>query len=132
MLYFYIIVDFDPLFIPVVISSYGNNTAGDSYSLSCSTTLITNPLPTDVPSPTFQWLFGPNGDAPLPSGVTPRATILGINNTYSSTLQFSRLSQYHAGMYTCQLGARRLAADKTVFVNGIMDHLLNLLHTLRY
>ena len=126
-------MDFDPLCIPVVISSYGNNTAGDNYSLTCSTTLITNPLPTDVPSPTFQWFYDPNGNAPLPSGVTPRATILGINNTYSSTLQFSQLSQYHAGMYTCQLGARRLAANKTVFVNGIVNYyLLYYILLLRY
>ena len=110
--------------MPVVISSYGNNTAGDNYSLTCSTTLITNPLPTGVPSPTFQWFFGPNGDALLPFGVTPRATILGINNTYSSTLRFSQLSQYHAGIYTCQLGARRLAANKAVFVNGILNYVL--------
>ena len=112
-------MDFDPSIKPVTISPSGSSTAGEIYSLMCSTTLRTNPLPINVPSPTFQWFFGPNGNASLPSGVTPMATVLGTNNTYfSSTLQFSRLSQSHAGKYTCRLGAGRLVADITIPVNG--------------
>ena len=29
-----------------------------------------NPLPPNVPSPTFKWFFGPYGNASLPSGLT--------------------------------------------------------------
>ena len=55
---------------PVTISASTATTAGESgYSLTCSSTLF-DPvtLPTNVPSPNFQWSF--NGSAPLPSGVT--------------------------------------------------------------
>lgn len=105
----------------MVISPFGVNDAGETYSLMCSTILVTTPLPDDVPSPTFEWFFGPNGHSSLPSGVTPMETTLNIgpNHNYSSTLVFSQLSQAHAGKYTCRLGANRLKTDEIVFVNGM-------------
>ena len=75
-----------------------------------------------MPSPNFQWSF--NGSASLPSGVTAMTTVMwsssnSTSETYSSTLQFSRLSQSHAGMYTCQLGPGRLVNNVWIQVNGI-------------
>ena len=98
---------------PVTISSSGSSTVGETYSLTCSATLFAPiPLPPNVPSPTFQWSFCPlNVDLSLPSGVFPMGTTSSNNSTsitYTSTLQFSPLSQSHTGNYTCQLGAGRL------------------------
>ena len=109
---------------PVTISPSGSSTAGETYSLMCSATLFDPiPLPSNVPSPTFQWFFGPNGNASLPSDVTPMATVMSntpTSNTYTSTLQFSPLSQSHAEMYTCQIGAGILANNTMVTVNGLL------------
>ena len=104
---------------PVTIFSSGSRIAGETFSLMCSAYLANPfPLPSDIPTPTFEWLF--NGNASLiPSDVAPPDTVLSSDSrTYSSTLQFSSLSQFHAGRYTCKLGARRLANSFTVTVNG--------------
>ena len=107
--------------VSILSSSTGSSTAGKIYSLMCSATLHPDsiPLPDNVPSPTFEWFFGPNGNASLPSGVTPMATTFNNVDTYTSTLQFSPLSQStHAGMYTCRLGVGRLQKSTMVTVNG--------------
>ena len=108
--------------LSVSISSSGSTTAGETYSLTCSATLNpyrNPPLPDpNIPSPTFEWFFGPNGNTPLPSGVTPMPTVLN-SGTYTSTLQFSPLTQSHTGNYTCQLGAGSLLNSAMVTVNGI-------------
>ena len=111
---------------PVQIFSSGSSTAGETgYSLTCTTLLVTPvPLPSDVPTPTFQWFFGPNGNDSLPSGVTPPMATSNMSNpngtyTYTSTLHFPRLSQrLHTGMYTCRIGAGRLASSTTGTVRG--------------
>ena len=109
----------------MTISPSGSNgTAGETYSLTCSTSLHPNsiPFPSGVPLPTFEWLFGPNNSS-LPSGVTsPLGTTFNYVDIYPSTLQFSSLSQSHAGMYTCRLGPGRLANHAMVTVNGISDN----------
>ena len=66
------------------------------YSLICSATLFDpNTLPSDVPLPSFQWSF--DGAASLLAGVTAMPTVMSSRNTtsetYTSTLQFSRLNQ---------------------------------------
>ena len=106
--------------------STGSTTAiaGEAdYSLNCSSTLFEpSRLPSGVPSPNFQWFFGPNGNASLPSGLTPLPTTSKSNSTsetYTSSLSFSPLGQSHAGMYTCRLGAGRLVADTALIVNGM-------------
>ena len=97
-------------------------TAGETdYSLNCSSTLIEpTSLPSNVPSPNFQWSF--NGSPSLPSGVTPMATFMSGSNssgeTYTSTLQFSALSQSYTGMYTCRLGPARLMNNIMITVDG--------------
>ena len=96
-------------------------TAGQrGYSLICSSTLYQpSRLPSGLPSLNFQWSFG--GSTSLPSGVTAMPTVMSSNSTsetYSSTLQFSPLSQSHAGMYTCRLGPERLENNVMVTVNG--------------
>ena len=103
------------------ITSSGSTTAGETFSLTCSATLhYNNPtLPNpNIPSPTFEWFFGSNGDAPLPSGLT-HTTIDLSNGTYTSTLQFSQLNQSHTGMYTCQLGAGSLVNSTMITVMGM-------------
>ena len=106
----------------VAISPAGSTTAGETYSLTCLATLAPSdpPLPDpNIPSPIFEWFFGPNGNAPLPSGVTPTDTILS-SDTYTSTLHFSPLNQSHTGNYTCRLGAVSLNSAM-ITVNGIAD-----------
>ena len=104
----------------VAISPIGSTTAGETYSLTCSATLSSNNPPSPetyiMPPPTFEWFFGRNGNDPLPSGLTPTTTILGSDNIYRSTLQFSPLSQSHTGNYTCRLGAGRLVNSNTITV----------------
>ena len=103
----------------MTISPSGSTgTAGETYSLTCSTTLNSDsvPFPSGVPSPTFEWLFGPDNSS-LPSRVTSPETTLNNVDTYTSTLQFSALSESHAGMYTCRLGPGRLANSAMVIVN---------------
>ena len=104
----------------MAISSSGSGIAGESYSLTCSTTLVDPvPLPSDIPTPNFEWFFGPNGNASLPFGAAPMATVQS-GNTYRSTLQFSLLSQFHSGRYTCRLGVGILANSATINVQGII------------
>ena len=107
-------------FDPVVLSPSGKSIAGKTFSLICSATLVSPiPLPSNVPSPSFEWFFGPHGDTSLPSGVTPTATLKNCF-TYSSTLQFSpTLNESHAGNYTCRLGAGRLANSVEISVDGM-------------
>ena len=105
--------------------STGSTTAGRTdYSLTCSSTLFDPiPLPSDVPSPNFQWSF--NGSASIHSGVTAMPTVVSsgtsTSETYTSTLQFSSpLSQsLHTGMYTCRLGAASLVNSAMVTVNSM-------------
>ena len=97
-------------------------TAGQrDYSLTCSVSLFDpSRLPSDVPSPNFQWSFG--GSTSLPSGVTAMPTVMSSSNstseTYSSILQISLLSQSHAGMYKCRLGPARLTNSVAITVDG--------------
>ena len=93
--------------------------AGDIFSLTCSATISDDLLPSEAQAPTFRWFFGPRGNTMLPSGVTSMRTILSSGNSYTSTLQFSPLSQSHAGMYTCHPGAKRFAKSVNVIVNGM-------------
>ena len=100
--------------LPVLISFYGSSIAGETYFLICSATLYPNrnpPLPDpSIPSPTFEWFYGPDGNASLPSGLTPGATTLN-GSTYTSKLEFSPLHQSHTGNYTCRLGAGNLTRN---------------------
>ena len=102
----------------MTISSSGSGIAGESYSLVCSATLVDPvPLPSNI-IPNFEWFFGPNGNAPLPSGAAPMSTILRNGHTYTSSLQFSPLTECHTGMYTCRLGVGILANSTMITVNG--------------
>ena len=108
---------------PVTITPSGSSSAGQTYMLMCSVSLIEPiPLPFNVPLPTFEWFYGANGNASLPSGVTSTLTLLSRSNsnnqTYTSYLQFSRVSQSHSGNYTCRLGPGRLFNTAMVTVNG--------------
>ena len=107
----------------VTISPSGPGIAGNSFTLTCSSILIDPiPLPPDVPSPTFEWFYGPHGNVPLPPGVTPSATVwLSSGNIYLSTLLFPTLNESHAGMYTCRLGAGQLANSIIVSVDGMLQ-----------
>ena len=116
-------VNFDGYPNPVImtLSPSGPSIAGETVSLTCSATLVDPvPLPTNVPCPTFEWFFGPNSNASLPSGVNPRSNVSGY--TFTSTLQFSPLNESHAGMYTCRIrtGAGRLANSTIISVDGML------------
>ena len=108
----------DHLSKPVIISSSGSAIVGKSYSLTCSATLVDPiPLPSNIPTPNFEWLFGPNGDAALPFGTALPVTVKS-ENTFTSTLHFSILNQSHSGKYTCRLGAGVLVNNATINVQG--------------
>ena len=118
-------MNFDPQHNPVSLAPSGLGVAGNMFSLTCSATLVDPiPLPTNVSYPTFEWFYGPNGNASLPSGVIPTPTVGNSSYTFTSTLQFSpTLNESHAGMYTCQLGAGQLINSTTVSVDGILMHI---------
>ena len=105
---------------PVILFPSGPSFAGAIFSLTCSAILTDPiPLPTDVPCPTFEWFYGPNGNASLPSGVTPTFNFSG--HTFTSTLQFSPiLNESHTGNYTCRLGAGRLISSTIVSVDSVL------------
>ena len=108
-------------------ASTGSTTAGKTgYSLTCSVTLFIpngapasqQPLPPGVPPPTFEWFF--NGSSSLPSGVTAMPTTKdSTSEIYTGMLQFSPLSQFHEGSYTCRVGAVSLMRNTMVTVNGM-------------
>ena len=104
----------------VILNQSGFNTtriAGEiNFTLECSAYIKT--LPENVPLPTFKWFFGPDNSSQLPSGVIV-SNVTNISNTYTSTLEFSTLSEPHSGLYTCRLGGNeRLAADINITVKG--------------
>ena len=115
----------------VSISSSGQYAvAGRNYSLTCSATLRddSSPLPSTVTiKPTFIWFFGPNSNGSLPSGVAPSETTTSDNITYTSTLEFPKLSQsLHSGNYTCRLGPGKLVNSSTIdVVNGMKISIIN-------
>ena len=104
----------------VVLNQSGFNTtriAGEiNFTLKCSAYIRT--LPENVPLPTFEWFFGPDNSSQLPSGVIV-SNMMNSSNTYTSTLEFSTLSESHSGLYTCRLGGNeRLAANTNITVKG--------------
>ena len=109
--------------LPVLISFYGSSIAGETYFLICSATLYPNrnpPLPDpSIPSPTFKWFYGSDGNASLPSGLTPGETTFD-DSTYISKLAFSPLHQSQSGNYTCRLGAGNLVNSNMLKVTGII------------
>ena len=97
-------------------------TVGEEFSIHCSVDIAPYPLPVNVPTPNFEWFFGPSNSS-LPSGVTiSPVTVTNNGNTYRSTLQFSPLLSSHAGKYTCRfVGNESLASSTftTVKCNGM-------------
>ena len=116
--------DIDPVTISPSTGSTATTAGQRHYSLTCSVTLFEPShldLTSGVPSPNFQWSF--DGTS-LPSGVTAMPTVMNSSNstseTYTSTLQFSPLSQSHAGMYTCRVGAGSLMNRAMVTMDGMI------------
>ena len=106
----------------VTLSPSGPGIAGNSFTLTCSATLVSPlPLPSNVPSPSFEWFYGPHANASLPSDITPTATVRMGDDIYSSTLLFfPTLSNSHAGNYICRLGAGRLVNSTVVSADGML------------
>ena len=98
-----------------------NTTTGEIiFNLECSAEISPNPLPANVPYPSFEWFFGLTVNSPLPSGAIV-SNVTQNGNKYSSTLQFSPSLPHHSGMYTCRLGGNeRLAANTYIAVKGNM------------
>ena len=115
-------VDIGEMTITPSVSGIG--TIGKMFTLSCSVNITPNPPPEDVPSPSYEWFYGPTNNS-LPSGVTVSnvtvsnvivSNVTNSSNTYTSTLQFSPMLVSHAGMYTCRLGGNERLA---VAVDGM-------------
>ena len=86
-----------------------------SFGLICSVNIFNGTDELGVPPPTFEWFFGPNGNASLPSGVTVSIIVTNNGTTYTSTIFFSPPK---AGTYTCRLGGNpRLEANAAITVN---------------
>ena len=99
---------------PVTISPSGSITAtiGEPVTLQCSADITPNSLPESLPSPTFEWFFGPTND-PLSSNTTHSS-----GNTYTSTLQIPMVRESDEGVYTCRLrGNQRTAVSIMITVN---------------
>ena len=105
--------------ITITPSVPGIGTAGEMFTLSCSVNITPNPLPEDIPPPSFEWFYG-LANISLPSGVTV-SDVTNSGNAYTSIQQFSPLLVSHAGMYTCRLGGNeRLAVNTNITVNGML------------
>ena len=104
----------------MVIYPFGSSiasTAGKNFTLECSAVITPNPLPKNVSYPSFEWFYGPN-NLSLPLNISV-SNVSRSGDSYISNLQFSPLSQSHAGMYTCRLGSnKRLATHTILKVNG--------------
>ena len=102
----------------VIMSSSGSSTAGETQHF---TLIKIHPYQSlySILSPTFEWLYGPDGNASLPSGLTPGATTFN-SSTYTSKLEFSLLYQSFTGNYTCRLGAGNLVNSNMLKVTGII------------
>ena len=109
-----IIKPFTPGNISLSITASGTNTAGETYSLECSATVIGS-----SDQPTFIWL-GPMNN-PVPSEM--------VTTTGSmSTLIFDPLAASHAGTYTCRVTAGDVTETEifTVIVNGTYIYMRDL------
>ena len=85
------------------ITTSGDNTAGESYSLECTVTVTGS-----NDQPTITWLMGPM----ITSGV--------VTNGGMSTLTFNPLSASDAGTYTCRatLGSAMNSTSTTITVQS--------------
>ena len=92
-------------------------TAGSQFELPCSVDIASEPLPENVPSPTFEWFFGNPSSNSLPGGINV-SNVTKNGSVYTSVLHFPSLLVSHNGTYTCRLGGSgRLEATTIVTVN---------------
>ena len=96
--------------IDVSIAVSGTNTAGETYSLECSTTVTGSSS-----QPTITWLDGTGEISSSNSTRMVSTTDMNSNGSYSRTLTFNPLSASHAGTYMCT--ARVGGAVQTVTEN---------------
>ena len=100
----------------ISITSFGDNTAGESYSLECSFTVTGS-----IDTPTITWL----DDGLVINSTDHAATRMvsmttGSTGSYSSTLTFSPLRASDAGMFVCRaiLGDAMNSQSFSVAVQG--------------
>ena len=79
-----------------------NKYVGENLTLECSVSISPYPLPSSVPFPMFEWLFGPNNATP-PMGVQA-SEVRNNSDIYVSTLEFFPLQESHQGNYKCRVG----------------------------
>ena len=85
-------MDIGTIIISSATSIAGSNgvtgIAGDqNITIDCSADITPNPLPKDVPSPSFEWFYGPTSTS-LPSGVTV-SNVTNSSNIYTCLLYTS-------------------------------------------
>ena len=99
---------------------------GQIFSIVCSVDIFSDIEELAAPPPTFEWFFGPNATASLPSGVAV-SSVTNNGTTYTSTLFFIPLKVFHTGMYTCRLGSNpRLEAYTKISVKTVDRDTLSL------
>ena len=91
------------------ITTGGNPTLGQPYTLTCGVSAITG-------TPTVQWV-GPRSSAPITNG---RDFTVRFTRFYTLTITINPLRQSHAGQYTCwsSVGNDTATASATVDIIG--------------
>ena len=99
---------------------------GQIFSVVCSVDIFNDIKELAASPPTFEWFFGPNATASLPSGVAV-SSVMNNGTTYTSTLFFTPPKVFHTGTYTCRLGGNpRLEAYTKISVKTVDRDALSL------
>ncbi len=94
----------------LTINEYGNNTAGENYSLVCEARVAS--------MPTLVWTTSSGGSIEeLPSVIVQ--TTVKIDSHYVSEIRFAPLQASHEGEYTCEIPSID-SRSVHVTVNGML------------
>ena len=106
---FILTVDIGP--VSISPSTPTTVTAGETVDLQCSVDITPHPLPENTSTPEFEWFFCQTFSQPVTSTTTNNGS------TYTSTVQFTSVSESDGGTYTCRLrGNHRTAVTTSVTI----------------